>query len=203
MSIDLPGSVPRTTDEASTEPGEASAVEPTADLSPDGGSATTERSFGLSDAAEAVENGNPPSEDRRSWFEHLRPCEIRWVGVELPRAHPEVVLTEVDPPHRSLRFPIGYPEGIAISVAIRGVELPRPLTHDFLSEVLRRLQVRVEALRILGMAQGNLVADIMLIGNQGSPMLVPCRPSDGLALVTRAQVPVPILVHEELLSFAQ
>jgi len=200
MSIDLPGSVPRTEEEASTEPGEARSAEPPADLSSESGSATAERVLGLSDA---VEDGSPSSEDRRSWFEHLRPCEIRWVGVELPRAHPEVVLTEVDPPHRSLRFPIGYPEGIAISVAIRGVELPRPLTHDFLSEVLRRLQVRVEALRILGMAQGNLVADIMLIGNQGSPMLVPCRPSDGLALVTRAQVPVPILVHEELLSFAQ
>jgi hypothetical protein len=104
MSIDLPGSVPRTTDEASTEPGEASAVEPTADLSPDGGPASAERVLGLSDA---VEDGSPSSEDRRSWFEHLRPCEIRWVGVELPRAHPEVVLTEVDPPHRSLRFPIG------------------------------------------------------------------------------------------------
>jgi bifunctional DNase/RNase len=214
VSIDAPGSAPEAVAAAQSgeldgtsagggfageEPSEAEVSGPPAareagEDGPGGGS--------LAAPSEPPPGADADADDRRSWFEHLRPCELRWVGVELPRAHPEVVLSEVDPPHRSLRFPIGYPEGIAISVAVRGVELPRPLTHDFLCEILRRLNVRVEALRILGMEQGNLVADVMLIGNQGPPMLVTCRPSDGLALVSRQSVPVPILVHEALLGFS-
>lgn len=211
MSIDAPGSLPETV--PAGQPGELDGALPgerpasaepedaASDADPEQGEPVEVSAATLPGPAPEVDAG-ADADDRRSWFEHLRPCELRWVGVELPRAHPEVVLSEVDPPHRSLRFPIGYPEGIAISVAVRGVELPRPLTHDFLCEVLCRLNVRVEALRILGMEQGNLVADVMLIGNQGPPMLVTCRPSDGLALVTRQSVPVPILVHEELLGFS-
>ena len=51
----------------------------------------------------------------------------------LPATHPVVVLQEADPPYRELRIPVGGAEGIAIGYAARGLETPRPLTHELLA----------------------------------------------------------------------
>jgi uncharacterized protein len=117
------------------------------------------------------------------------------VVMELPNANPEVVLHEAQHPWRELRIPVGLPEGTAIAYAFRGVDTPRPLTHTMVSEVLEGHDVSIQALRITVRRGQSFFAELDTTG-PGGRRVVPCRPSDGIALVLRQRLPTPILVAE-------
>jgi uncharacterized protein len=123
------------------------------------------------------------------------------VQLELPGVHPEVVLQELDAPWRELRIPVGFAEGTAIAYAWRGVPTPRPLTHELLADLLERHGVEVEALRVTARQGAVVLAELETSGPRGR-QVVPCRPSDGLALVLRRRMPTPVLVAEGLFAVA-
>ena len=87
---------------------------------------------------------------------------------------------------------IGAMEAMAISLALSGGTLPRPLTHDLLLKALEVMEGRLEAVDTyyaeLVLAKGDAV------------FRVDCRPSDGIALALRA--PAPIRVSEQVLEDA-
>lgn len=131
-------------------------------------------------------------------YQAMRQVELVDVVVDLPSVHPSVVLRERDEPWRELWFPIGQAEGVALAMAWRAVESPRPLTHELFADVLARFGVEVEVLRITGVAGRTYLAELVLSAD-GRRQTVPCRPSDGLTLSLRARLPVPVMVAEELL----
>jgi bifunctional DNase/RNase len=122
-----------------------------------------------------------------------RVVEVESVEMELPGSHPEVVLAEKVPPWRRLRIPVGFSEGNSIAYALHGVEVPRPLTHDLMTELLERHRVEVAALRVTARHNGVFFAELETMGSSGRAV-VPCRPSDGMALVLRQRMEVPIIV---------
>lgn len=126
-----------------------------------------------------------------------RLASVAGVQLELPTVHPEVVLVERDAPWRDVRIPVGFAEGTAIAYALRGIPTPRPLTHALVVELLERHGVEIEALRITARQGGLFLAELETSGPRGRQVL-PCRPSDGLALVLRRPMPTPILVAEGL-----
>ncbi len=92
---------------------------------------------------------------------------------------------------------MGFAEGAAIAYGWRGIATPRPLTHELLSDLLDRHGVEVAALRIT-VQQGSLfLAELDTTGPRGL-QVVPCRPSDGIALVLRRRMATPITVAEGL-----
>lgn len=94
---------------------------------------------------------------------------------------------------------IGAMEAMAISLALSGGTLPRPLTHDLMLKALATLEGRLEALDITGLYEGTYYAELVLA--QGDAVYrVDCRPSDGIALALR--VPAPIRVSEQVLEDA-
>jgi uncharacterized protein len=119
--------------------------------------------------------------------------EVEAVELELPGAHPEVVLVEKQPPWRRLRIPVGFTEANAIAYALRGIEVARPLTHDLMTELLERHNVDIAALRITARHNGIYFGELETMGPAGRAV-VPCRPSDGLALVLRQRLEVPVVV---------
>lgn len=126
-----------------------------------------------------------------------RVVAVSGVRLELPGVHPEVLLTEREAPWRELRIPVGFAEGTAIAYAFRGLPTPRPLTHALVIELLERHGVGVEALRITARQGALYLAELDTSGPRGR-QVVPCRPSDGLALVLRRRLPTPILAAEGL-----
>lgn len=129
----------------------------------------------------------------------MRRVALSGVSMELPESHPSVTLQEIEPPYRDLRIPIGLVEGVAIAYAWRGIEAPRPLTHDLFSNVLRLLQASLEVMEITGVENRTFLARLIIVSG-ASKHEVPCRPSDGIALVLRQTLPVPMLVDEDLLG---
>ncbi len=121
------------------------------------------------------------------------------VALDLPSQYPLVTLQESDPPLRSLVFPVGLPEGTALSYALRRLSTPRPLSHTLFAEILGRYHVDLVAVRLTGRVQGTYLAELDLMAAAGREV-VPCRPTDGLTLALRMPVPAPVLCDERLLS---
>jgi uncharacterized protein len=119
--------------------------------------------------------------------------EVEDVELELPGSHPEVVLVEKESPRRRLRIPVGFTEANAIAYALKGIEVARPLTHDLMTELLERHNVEVAALRITARHNGIYFGELETMGPAGRAV-VPCRPSDGIALILRQRLEVPVVV---------
>ena len=80
---------------------------------------------------------------------------------------------------------IGVPEAGAIACSLQGQVLPRPMTHDLLSSVVRALGGEVLRVEIRGIDSGTFLADLCLRDATGQDRTIDCRPSDAIALAVR------------------
>jgi len=119
----------------------------------------------------------------------------------LPATHPVVVLQEADPPYRELRIPVGGAEGIAIGYAARGLETPRPLTHELFTRTLEEFGMTLDVVRITEVRGSAFTAEMVISGRLGA-RVIDCRPSDGIALALRQRLPVPIMAAPIVLTRA-
>lgn len=84
---------------------------------------------------------------------------------------------------------VGRFEAYAISVAMEGVALDRPMTHDLLRSVVDRLGGKVEHILIDDLWQDTYYAKITVATN-GDSIEVDSRPSDAIALALRTKSPI-------------
>ncbi len=131
----------------------------------------------------------------------FRVMDVEDVSLDLPSQFPLVTLVESESPMRTLAFPVGLTEGTALSLAMRRMDSPRPLTHELFAQVLQRVHIDVIAVRLIGRDQGNYLAELDVMAQNGRERIL-CRPSDGLVLAQRMPVAAPILVDERLLDEA-
>lgn len=131
----------------------------------------------------------------------MRQVDFVGVSIELPATHPTVLLRERDHPWRELRFPIGQPDGVALATAWRQLATPRPLTHELLTDTLTAFGISLEVVRITAVQGRTFLAELVLV-RASERRVLPCRPSDGLALAFRQQPAVPLLVAEAVLALA-
>jgi uncharacterized protein len=120
--------------------------------------------------------------------------EVRIASLAVdPRTNqPVLILRPLDdvPGHgRVLPIWIGQPEATAILLAIEGVELPRPLTHDLLRDVIESLDAYIERIEITRVEEGTFYAALILRAEERS-IAVDARPSDSIALAVRTGAPV-------------
>jgi bifunctional DNase/RNase len=69
------------------------------------------------------------------------------------------------------------------------------LTHELLTEIADRHRVQIEAARITACRGSVFLAELETMG-PGGRQVIPCRPSDAIALVLRQRLPTPLLVAE-------
>jgi hypothetical protein len=94
---------------------------------------------------------------------------------------------------------IGLLEANAIVLALEGVELPRPMTHDLMKSVLEKTGNSLRKVEITDIRDNTYYASLHLEG-KGVRFTVDSRPSDAIALALRFEVPV--LVSEDVLEKA-
>ncbi len=75
---------------------------------------------------------------------------------------PVLLLQETDGEGRTLPIFIGNPEATAIAYAIQGVEMPRPLTHDLMKDMLGALEIKVEQVLITELRSSTYFAELHL-----------------------------------------
>ena len=91
----------------------------------------------------------------------------------------------------SLRLPIiiGYNEAQSIECMLQKIKTPRPLTHDFTSEILGAFGIGMESVVIKQLDNGIFAADVTLC-LAGDTRVIDARSSDAIALAMRAGAPV-------------
>jgi bifunctional DNase/RNase len=115
---------------------------------------------------------------------------------------PIVILRYED---RILPILVGNAEAFAIANGMEKVEMPRPMTHDLITFILKGFQTSLQSVQVYKLEGGTFYAYLMLNqeGNGESDMniiKIDCRPSDAIALAVR--MASPIFVEEDVLRVA-
>jgi bifunctional DNase/RNase len=125
----------------------------------------------------------------------VRQVDVVGVRLELPSNQPVLILRDQQAT-RYLPLWIGTAEATSISLALEGVEPPRPLTHDLLANVIEQLGGQVTSVTVSELVEGTFYATINFLNHDS----ISARPSDAVALAIRNQVPV--FVAQEVMDFA-
>ena len=91
-----------------------------------------------------------------------------------------IVLKELEG-QRSFPIVIGMTEILAIDRRLKNIQLPRPMTHELLADVIDRMGGEVEKVVISDLSNGTFYARLH-INTNGNTMEVDSRPSDAIAL---------------------
>ena len=107
-----------------------------------------------------------------------------------------VVLNELDG-DRHLVIQIGSAEAFALAAGLADIEWGRPMTYQFMAELVRSLGGRIREIRLDGLVSGAYAATVEAEGPHGVE-LVDARSSDALNLAIL--VGAPIVVALEMLD---
>jgi uncharacterized protein len=124
--------------------------------------------------------------------EDLVPVELATVGTDVLAGAPVVLLRE---PASGQIVPIwvGMPEAHAILRNMLAIETPRPMTHDLLADVVKRLGASVAEVVIHDIQGSTYLGRIRLRVGDGPELLdIDSRPSDALALAIRTDAPIRV-----------
>lgn len=125
--------------------------------------------------------------------------ELTKIIIDEKRQDQVVVLKEKSG-SRQIPIIIGFMEASSIKMKISGIEVPRPLTHDLLVNVITATGSQVIRLLIDRLETQTFFAKLEIKCKNGEVNLVDCRPSDGIAVAVRLKT--PIFVDEDVLEKA-
>jgi bifunctional DNase/RNase len=104
-----------------------------------------------------------------------------------------IELTEVDG-DRSFPIVIGLPEAFAIERRLKGIEIPRPQTHDLLAATIKELGGKLNRIIINDLAEGTFFAKLV-VEQDGREIEIDSRPSDAIALGVAEDAPIYVAEH--------
>jgi hypothetical protein len=125
--------------------------------------------------------------------------EVKRISYYPPSKGYAVLLQEKDS-NRSLPIIVGSNEAQAIALYLEGVDMPRPMTHDLLINVLDSLESDIRQVRIARMKNGTFFAEIEVSNSQVGDIIIDSRPSDAIAIALRTMT--PIYVSDEVMERA-
>ncbi len=127
----------------------------------------------------------------------LLPVSIDSVRVSMVSPHRIVVLK--DETERFLPIWIGPFESDAITIALQGNQVARPLTHDLLKSVITESGATPSYIVVRELRDETFFASIIMQVD-GKTVEIDARPSDAIALAVR--ISVPIYVKESVMERA-
>ncbi|CAN5416230.1 bifunctional nuclease family protein [soil metagenome] len=104
-----------------------------------------------------------------------------------------IMLKEVDG-ERKFPMVIGTDSANAIERRLKGIQAPRPLTHDLLSSVIEQLGGTIDHIEINNLQDHTFFASIHIRRN-GEVIAIDSRPSDAIALGIATTVPIFVAEH--------
>lgn len=102
-----------------------------------------------------------------------------------------VLLREIDG-DRQIPIIVGSSEAQAIALALEGINMPRPMTHDLICDFLDDLQADVLKVVVTHISKGTFYAKVVIDTPYLGTVKVDSRPSDALAVGLRAMAPIYI-----------
>jgi uncharacterized protein len=113
----------------------------------------------------------------------------------------QIGLQELVAPWRILRMIIGQPEARAIHSKWKGMVAPRPLTWDLFISTLEALGAGLKQVNITAVEEERHFFASIEMEIDGESRVLPCRPSDAIALAIRSDN-TAIMTTEEVMGEA-
>jgi bifunctional DNase/RNase len=113
---------------------------------------------------------------------------IYGVSFDMVGKQPIVLLKTVNA-NKFLPIWIGNTEATAILMKLQGVETPRPMTHDLLSDVVSELNAEIARVTVTELRDNTFFA-LITLRVQTTEIEIDSRPSDALALAVRSNAPI-------------
>ncbi len=123
--------------------------------------------------------------------------ELVKIIIDEKRQDQVIVLKEKDG-ERQIPVVIGFTEASSIRLKISGVDVPRPMTHDLLVNVIEVLGGRLERVLIDKLVDNTFHAKLEIRSKEGEIKLIDARPSDSIAMAVRFKA--PIFVADDVLD---
>ena len=98
---------------------------------------------------------------------------------------------------RAFPIVIGHFEASAIDRRVRGLETPRPMTHDLLAATIGALGAEIVKV-VVNRLEDNTFFARLIIARETESLPIDCRPSDAIALAV--QTDAPIYVAEDVIQ---
>ncbi len=101
---------------------------------------------------------------------------------------------------RQLPIVVGSNEAQAIALALEGIQMPRPLTHDLISELVESFNAKISKIIINKLVKGTFFAQIFIKTINNNEIKIDSRPSDAIAIALKTLA--PIFVIEKVIESA-
>jgi len=109
-----------------------------------------------------------------------------------------IYLKEIDG-ERTFPIVIGIFEATSIDRRVKGYEMPRPLTHTLLVNMVEQLGAEFQDVIITELRDRTYYA-LLRIRHEGELIEVDSRPSDAIAVAVTCDPPLDIYVNEDVLG---
>ena len=100
-----------------------------------------------------------------------------------------IVLLKTMEGNKFLPIWIGHPEAAAILIKLQGTKLPRPMTHDLLTDLIGQFEAEIARITVTELKDSTFYAKLTLL-KDGAEIDIDSRPSDALALAVRTEAPI-------------
>ena len=126
----------------------------------------------------------------------FREMKVSGITVDPFTNMPIVILKDLEDKH-AVPIWIGLLEASAIITELEKIELPRPMTHDLLKNIIDTLHVHVNKIEVNELKDNTFYATLHIqLG--GKKYTIDSRPSDALAIALRTNA--PIFVSEKVIE---
>ena len=119
--------------------------------------------------------------------------ELQKIIINEMQSEQIIVLKEVDG-ERHFPIVIGDKEAEAINRRLKGLIMPRPMTHDLLANTIEQLGGKMERIEITNLQNRTFFAQLV-IKQDGQLIEIDSRPSDAIALGIATSVPIYVAAH--------
>ena len=130
------------------------------------------------------------------------PVEMQLSRIIISEIHDQqiIYLREVDG-DRQFPIVIGIFEATSIDRRVKGIQTPRPLTHDLIVSIIEHLGGELDSVVISELREGTYYAELR-VRREGELIPIDSRPSDAIAVAVTCDPPLPIFVAEDVLDEA-
>ena len=91
---------------------------------------------------------------------------------------------------KQLPIIVGSAEAQAIALALEGIEMPRPMTHDLINDIIDSFDSKIEKVIVSNLSRGTYFAKIVIKTSAIGEMRIDSRPSDAIAIALKTMAPV-------------